>query len=344
MKNSLRRSLILVLLFLPLGGYSQNMRFPSWVLYGMGAQAYENRQFDQALLYFREAIKVRGIFPEAEIMAGRIYGIGGDQTLRKRQLEKAYSQKEMLEVKEDQYEILYQLAELADQRTGPDKGKLRQEVIDGLLLILKDDQVFQKAEKGQLTFAYARALLETNGPAVGLDRILLLYRDRLTFSLRAHVWLSQLYFEGEAYNKSLSHSLMVFVSLYSELLDRLREYEPIWQFKSLKEYHELVFSGLQIYKPSLEYMESSALLETLSLIAANLKGIANRLQSDPSKLRLYEFLLPALGDGVAREPEEGLKVKALIERLNLRGIEVENLKSLLIRDLISQGINPTGVF
>ncbi|OHD14933.1 MAG: hypothetical protein A2Z96_04685 [Spirochaetes bacterium GWB1_48_6] len=334
MKFRISKIPLLLLVFLmgnPVLSFTQDTNQPSWVLYGKGLRAYEERVFDQALLYFRAAIKKRGIFPEAEIMVARSLGIGGDNTIKQRQLEKAYEQKDLLDNPNDKYVILYELADLASQEVGPDGEKIKQKEKNFLLEILNDDKVFQKAESENLLGAYNKSLLDRSVQPLGLDKILTLYRDKLTFSLEAHKRLARIYFDAGAYNKSLNHSLMIFISFYTELTQRYLDFDPSFKYTGLRDFHEKIFVDLSLYKPFLQFIAQAGILDNLELISSSLDNISQRLNQAPEDFtKFYTYL----GFSAAQELQAQLKERSM-EIISLRQ---DLIRRLLSRDMVLEGL------
>lgn len=320
--------LVLTALTLPAGG--QETGQPSWVLYGLGMKAYEERAFDRAILHFREAIRRRGIFPEAEWMLGRSLAFGGDSTLVRRQLEKALSQADLLQISETRYEILYQLAELAATTPGPDRERIRAQEMNYLLEILKDDPAYARAVKDNLLGGYNRAFLEPGPRPWGLDKVLLLYRDRLGFSQAAHRRLAKLYYDSGAYNKSLNHSLMILISLYSEVSFRYRDLDPLFQYRSIQDLQDKISLEFQVYRGYLQYLADQRTWEVLDLVADCLGALARRMEADtPQVLEEYNSYYTYLG----------LENKAqLLAQLRARGEEIRSIRTDLVRKMLSRGI------
>jgi hypothetical protein len=171
---------------------------PSWVLFGLGQQAYEQKRFGEAAVYFRRAVDRRGIYPEAEAALARIAAQGEGAALQEAQLQKALDERGLLQVPDDKYALLYALADLrlrTDPGVSMEKGEA---ALETWREILQDDQAYQAVETSGGLDGYYNALMARNtplnlktadGPSLtqnltGLNRLLYLYRHPLGFSPR----------------------------------------------------------------------------------------------------------------------------------------------------------------
>ncbi len=213
---------------------------PSWVLFGLGQQAYEQKRFGEAAVYFRRAVERRGIYPEAEAALAKIAGQGEGAALQEAQLQKALDEQGLLQVPDDKYALLYALADLR-LRTDPglsvEKGEA---ALETWRLILKDDVPYQAAESSGGLEGYYNALMAENtpvklktatGPSLtenlgGLNRLMFLYQQPLGFSLRAHQEIAALSVTNKAYKQAIAHSLFALVGIFSTVIEQVRALHP----------------------------------------------------------------------------------------------------------------------
>jgi len=196
---------------------------------------------------------------------------------------------------------------------------------------LNDDKVFQKAESENLLGAYNKSLLDRSVQPLGLDKILTLYRDKLTFSLEAHKRLARIYFDAGAYNKSLNHSLMIFISFYTELTQRYLDFDPSFKYTGLRDFHEKIFVDLSLYKPFLQFIAQAGILDNLELISSSLDNISQRLNQAPEDFtKFYTYL----GFSTAQELQAQLKERSM-EIISLRQ---DLIRRLLSRDMVLEGL------
>jgi hypothetical protein len=240
--------LIIILLLIPLLGWAQSPpsepdKLPSWVLFGLGQQAYEDKRFGEATVYFRQ---------EA-------------------QLQKALDERGLLVVPDDRYALLYALADLrlrADRGTSVEKGEA---ALETWREILQDDKAYRNVEESGGLEGYYNALMAKStivnlktatGPGlmenlVGLNRLLYLYRHPLGFSLRAHQEIAALSVTNKAYRKAVSHSLFALTGIFSTVIDQVRVLHPDYVFRSLDELFSDADSSVYLGKP-VGIRESSA--------------------------------------------------------------------------------------
>lgn len=236
---------------------------PSWVLLGLGQQAYEQKRFGEATVYFRQAVDRKGIYPEAEAGLAQIAAQGEGVALQEAQLQKALDERGLLQVPDDRYELLYALADLrlrADRGTSVEKGEAALETWREILL---DDAAYRAVEASGGLDGYFNALMSkpsivnlktASGPnltqnLVGLNKLLYLYRHPLGFSLRAHQEIAALSLTNKAYKKAMVHSLFALVGIFSTVIDQVRVIHPDYVFRTLDELFSDSSSGFYLGKP-----------------------------------------------------------------------------------------------
>lgn len=286
-------------------------QLPSWVLFGLGQRAYEQKHFGEATVYFRQAVDRKGIYPEAEAGLAQIAHQGEGLALQELELQKALDQRGLLQVPDDRYQLLYALADLrlrADTGTSVEKGEAALETWRD---ILKDDQAFQSIEQSGGLDGYYNALMAqpslinlktAQGPSltanlVGLNRLLYLYRHPLGFSLRAHQEIAALSVTNKAYKKAVGHSLFALVGIFSTVIDQVKVTHPDYVFRSLDELFSDPTSDVYIgrpagvrtnvnqpgapnpgwlvrYQPIWDYLRSAGTLRSFNTLLAALDGLA----------------------------------------------------------------------
>jgi len=245
-------SFVLVFLITTLVG-AQNPpepdKLPSWVLFGLGQQAFEEKRFGEATVFFRQAVSRRGIYPEAEAALARISAQGEGTALQEAQLQKALDERGLLQVPDDRYALLYSLADLrlrSDKGTSVEKGEA---ALETWREILHDDQPYRAVEESGGLDGYYNSLMAkatvvnlktASGPSlsenlVGLNRLLYLYRHPLGFSLRAHQEIAALSVTNKAYKKAIGHSLFALTGIFSTVIVQVQVLHPEYVFRSLDE-------------------------------------------------------------------------------------------------------------
>ncbi len=159
------------------------------------------------------------LYPEADFLIGKIYKLEGEFELSGEYLGRAYDNIGRLDIKEVKYDILYELADLADYREdGPEYEKM-------LLAVLADDKLYK--DEG-----FMRALVrlinrgkvdDKDGPAKAVEKFFLLYRSDNDISIQALEKLST-YYGGIGKNeKALSCAALGAVAAVTKIEDILKD-------------------------------------------------------------------------------------------------------------------------
>jgi len=286
-------------------------QLPSWVLFGLGQKAYEQKRFGEATVYFRRAVDRKGIYPEAEAALAKIADQGEGLALQEVQLQKALDERGLLLVPDDRFSLLYALADLrlrADKGTSVEKGEA---ALETWREILKDDAAYRAVEETGGLDGYYNALMAqasvvnlktAQGPSltenmVGMNRLLYLYRHPLGFSLRAHQEIAALSVTNKAYKKAIGHSLFALVGIFSTVIDQVKLLHPDYVFRTLDELFadaaSPVYLGKPVgirptsnqaggpnpgwlvrYQPIWDYLRGAGTLRSLNTLSAALDGLA----------------------------------------------------------------------
>jgi len=285
-------------------------QLPSWVLFGLGQKAYEQKRFGEATVYFRRAVDRRGIYPEAEAALAQIANQGDGMALQEVQLQKALDERGLLQVPDDRFALLYALADLrlrADQGTSVEKGE---GALETWREILKDDTAYRSVDESGGLDGYYNALMAKPsvvnlktalGPSltenmVGLNRLLYLYRPPLGFSLRAHQEIAALSVTNKAYKKAVGHTLFALVGIFSTVIDQVKTIHPDYAFRTLDELFSNQDSEVYLgkppgtssstqaggpnpgwlvrYQPVWDYLRSTGTLRSFNTLLAALDGLA----------------------------------------------------------------------
>ena len=130
------------------------------------------------------------LYPEADFLIGKVYKLEGEFDLAGDYLNRAYDNRDRLDIKDIKYDILYELADLADYREeGPDY----EQKLDAILM---DDQLY--TNKGFMD-ALVRLINSgksgngTENPDKAVEKFFLLYRSENDISIQALEKLSAYY-------------------------------------------------------------------------------------------------------------------------------------------------------
>jgi tetratricopeptide (TPR) repeat protein len=195
-----------------------------WLLYEQGNTAASRKEFGKALQLYKSAIEGAGIFPEAEAAIGDVYMEEGESSLAQRQYEKAYDLRKSLYIPDQQYDILYKLANLFEMQ------RLYKQMEDTLNLIVANDRRFQETPNQRL-----RTQIEKNYFDKGLDRVLVLYNFEDSFAAAAHAKLGWFYYRTGRFPQAVSQLLYSVVYRLSQVERSRKEHDAEYEFSTLGE-------------------------------------------------------------------------------------------------------------
>ncbi len=222
---------------------------PSWVEFGRGEMAVQEKHYGQAVNDFRKAIERKGIYPEAEWKLAEVAGINGDPLVEAQLLRHALGEAGLLAVPDDKWAILYTLAKVEKQLPSPGLEK-KSLAMDTYREILSQDPDYEALEAGTGLGGYDAAFFTKPGRFVyqstgkesftsqltGLNRVLYLYHHPVDFSLKAHQELAKLYLENHAWDQAEVHALYALTAIFSTVIDAVQAQQPDYVFHSLNDF------------------------------------------------------------------------------------------------------------
>ncbi len=235
--------------------YAENE--PAWVTYERGQRALREGEFGEAVRAFRRAIERGGPFPEAEAAIGEVYLVEGSLNLAERQFRRAIVQRGALRVPEEEYQLWYRLAEVYRLQENPRAYEL------ALLEIVEDDEWFVSEEYAGEREGYRRVIREE-----GLDRLLVLYRQRDDFARRAHALLGEHYLRTGNYGRALDHLVFANLKILSEIIETELGRDPGYEFRTVSQLLERV-EGRREWQ---EYIAETGLYRTIYYLGSALYG------------------------------------------------------------------------
>jgi tetratricopeptide (TPR) repeat protein len=225
-----------------------------WLLYEQGNTAASQKEFGKALQLYKSAIEGAGIFPEAEAAIGDVYLEEGESSLAQRQYEKAYDLRKSFYIPDQQYDILYKLANLFEMQ------RLYKQMEDTLNLIIADDKRFQETPNQRL-----RTQLEKNYTEKGLDRVLVLYNFEDSFAAAAHAKLGWFYYRTGRFSQSVPQLLYSVVYRLSQVQRERKERDADYEFSNLGELLAAVDANPELRT----YASSTGLFKDLYYLAGS---------------------------------------------------------------------------
>ena len=205
-------------------------------------------------------------YPEAEYWLGETYRAEGELGLALRQYDKAWNERELLEIPGFEIEILYKITNLHRIRGNYQEMERRaNEIIEGLGANgLPRDRLWAGSSQGssnQLRAAMAR-ILENEG----VNRFLTLYRHNNTDTERAHRLLGFFYYSSSRYTQAMEHLMFAFLIQNSVLIDEVIRRDYDYDFSGLEDLVALVQR-----RPELAaFMEETEYYRTIYYLATSL--------------------------------------------------------------------------
>jgi len=225
-----------------------------WLLYEEGNSAASQKEYGRALQLYKSAIESAGVFPEAEAAIGDVYMEEGEATLAQRQYEKAYDLRKSFYIPDDQYAILYKLANLFELQ------QLYKQMEDALSRIVADDKRFQETPNQRL-----RTQVEKNYLEKGLDRVIGLYIFEDSFAAAAHSKLGWFYYRTGRYTQAVSQLLYSVIYRASQVEKYSKERDVDQEFANLGELLSVVEKSPELKT----YASSAGLFKDLYYLAGS---------------------------------------------------------------------------
>ncbi len=210
----------------------------SWLLYEKGLHSFELKDYGESLSYFNKLVERHGVYPEAEYWIGRIFEQEGEFILAEQQYLKALEAERVLLIPREKYEIKYRLVELYKNRGNYD---LYKHLLNGIVLDeLKENQIALENER------IAINTLKKDG----IDKMLLLFRHKFTYSIDSFNQLGVYYYKTGDYKAATSKLIYPLLSLFSIAIEYLRSNNPEFIYPEtikdlLEDQPEYVFNTLE---------------------------------------------------------------------------------------------------
>ena len=156
--------------------------------------------------------------PEAKYWIGRVYQAEGDYLLAEQRYEEALADARFLYVPDTRWEIDYSLSDIYLNRRDFDR-------YEEILLSVFDSEMKRNTDIIRREHSYVQVL-----KTEGLDKLLLLYRLKLGYSMEAAARLGALYNSLELWKSSLVKNLYVLLTVYTAGIEGLISSSPDFSF------------------------------------------------------------------------------------------------------------------
>lgn len=161
--------------------------------------------FNYSILNLKNHILKFTKYPEADFLIGKIYELEGEYTLSKQFLMKAWESSSILSVQDEKYDILYEMASLAEL-TGN-----QEEYEKALLLVIAEDPNYIK---NAAESSFSKSIVRAIKTGTDLNKFFLLYRNTSYFSMKAFFALADFYSnEGKQNNLDLNDKVLAMSSM-----------------------------------------------------------------------------------------------------------------------------------
>ncbi|MBP5441851.1 MAG: hypothetical protein J6Y60_01285 [Treponema sp.] len=144
-------------------------------------ETYGSEKFKGSFSSLLKFINQNNSYPEADYLIGRVYKLEGEPTLAAVYMKRAYEASDLLSVPEVRYDILYDMADMAEHNDEYEKY---------LMDILADDSMYTRA-----TFMNSMEKVIAGKDSASVERFFMLYRNQSAHSLEALRRLSLYYQE-----------------------------------------------------------------------------------------------------------------------------------------------------
>ncbi len=191
---------------------------PGWVLFEKGLALFEEGRLDEALEMITLSKGEGEPNPEVLYWTGRIYEAEGDYLLAGMRYQEALKKARFLYIPDQKWEIYYSLSDIY-------LNQKEYENYEQILLTVFDEEMKRNTEIIRREHSYVQLL-----KSEGLDKLLLLYRLKLSYSLEAALRLGRFYNSSELWKSSLIKNLYTVLTLYTGGVELLIADSPDFSF------------------------------------------------------------------------------------------------------------------
>ncbi|MDC7233252.1 MAG: tetratricopeptide repeat protein [Spirochaetales bacterium] len=195
-----------------------NENLPGWVLFEKGKALYEQGDLSGALELINLSAGKGVLTPEALYWIGRVYQAEGDNLLARKRYEEALADARFLYIPDTKWDIYYSLSEIYLIEKDYDR-------YEQILLTVFDEEVKRNTEIIRREHSYVQVL-----KTEGLDKLLLLYRIKLSYSLEASSRLGRYYNSRELWKSSVIKNLYPLMTVYTAGIESLINRYPDFSF------------------------------------------------------------------------------------------------------------------
>ena len=208
--------------------------------------------FDNSINNLKEYIQSQTEYPEAQKMLGDIYRLEGEYYFAEEYYLKALDNKDVLDIPNDKYEILYLLAEISEIQKDYDRMEIR------LLNILSDDKFYNDKA---LYKSIENTLKNKNGKA--FENFFNLYRSENYFSLKAYYKLGNYYFNNNQDEKALKLISMAVLTGFTKMVKIISQRNINYEYT---DFASMLYQT-QYYDDIIDWASENKIWESMDLLA-----------------------------------------------------------------------------
>ena len=236
----MRRLLFQIIIFIlfSINLFAQNIdpfeETPLWLRLDNAIQKVESAESGEALYLFRKILEDVPGNPESEMWIGLILEKENEYDLAIKHLELAIEHKKQLVILEDQYRILYKLAEINYKQGDFDS------------FIENTSRIIEYSGEWISNKNLEKVMMEVLKNR-GFDKFIELYRPSGKISLKAYSMLGKYYYDTGQWNLSINYLMYVTGSIIGNSIEEIKKYDPYFIFlindstdKSLENIFDLV--------------------------------------------------------------------------------------------------------
>jgi hypothetical protein len=180
-----------------------------------------------------EHIKKMYVLPEAEWLIARVYFYESELLLAREYYLRAWEQSFALDIPEQRYDILYEMADLADMLADDELFE------KSLLLVLADDPYYNKQAATEAVQANlydsVKSALARN---YSLDRIFLMYRAEQLRSLKAYIALAKFYRDKGMKDAALKNAVLGSLTAFTRMYAIIAERDVSYEYKGMEDFFD----------------------------------------------------------------------------------------------------------
>ncbi len=185
---------------------------------------HEEKEFNGSISAMKTWISLRSSYPEADVLEGMVYEAESEYDVALSLYERAWANRNLLEVPNEANEIAFRMANLAHNTDNPGLEE------KSLLLVLGPDELYGTTAGGSASLAAMTRTLEKESDC---DKFFLLYRHDRPDSLEASVRLARVYLGMKRLDRAFPVAAIAGVTAITELSAAMSKKDFSYTYSSL---------------------------------------------------------------------------------------------------------------